>query len=279
MGNSIRDADIADVNPTNIYVSSFYMDTNLVSYSLWQTIYNYATNHSYAFDNAGLGKASSHPVQGVNWYDVVKWCNARLQLAGRTPCYYTDPTLTVVYTTGQVTNPYVNWAANGYRLPTEAEWEKAARGGLTGHRFPWGDTISESQANYSSLWSGGAPEYAFDLNTYSGYNTNFDTGPLPYTSPIGSFAANGYNLYDMAGNVWTWCWDWFGTPYGQPTANDPTGPASGSYRTLRGGSWDSTPDDNDGLRCAIRGSLLPMSTDIRLGLRCVRGTLLAWRPL
>ena len=86
-------------------------------------------------------------MQTVDWYDVVKWCNARSQQAGLTPVYYTDTDLTQVYTNGERIR-YVNWTANGYRLPTEAEWEKAARGGLSGQRFPWGNTISESQANY-----------------------------------------------------------------------------------------------------------------------------------
>ena len=91
----------SDAIPTNVYVSAFYMDTNLVSYSQWQSVYNWATTNGYSFDNAGSGKAANHPVQTVDWYDAVKWCNARSQQAGLTPVYYTDAGLTQVYTNWQ----------------------------------------------------------------------------------------------------------------------------------------------------------------------------------
>ena len=133
------------------------MDVNLVSWSQWTNVYAYATNHGYRFFTnthdgvyQAAGKAWNHPVQTVNWWDTVKWSNARSEQAGLVPVYYTDAGLTQVYTNGEPTTLYPNWAANGYRLPTEAEWEKAARGGLSGQRFPWGDSISESQANYYS---------------------------------------------------------------------------------------------------------------------------------
>jgi formylglycine-generating enzyme required for sulfatase activity len=135
----------SDAIPTNVYVSGIYMDINLVSYNQWQSVYDWATNHGYSFENTGSGRAASDPVSLLDWNDAVKWCNARSQQAGLTPVYYTDTNLTHIYTNMEVT-PYVNWTNNGYRLPTEAEWEKAARGGLRGQRFPWGDTISENMA-------------------------------------------------------------------------------------------------------------------------------------
>jgi uncharacterized repeat protein (TIGR03803 family) len=257
----------SDAIPTNVYVSAFYMDTNLVSYSQWQLVYNWATNAGYGFDNAGSAKTINQtvqPVQTVSWYDCVKWCNARSQQAGLTPVYYTDAGLTQVYTNGYIYNGivYPNWAVNGYRLPTEAEWEKAARGGLSGQRFPWGLMISESQANYYAE----PGIYSYDLGPYHGYNANFDTGGMPYTSPVGYFAPNGYGLYDMAGNVWEWCWDWYGTPYGQPTTNNPTGPAWGSLRILRGDSWNL---NTYFARCADRYVDPPRIANGRIGFRCV----------
>ena len=205
-------------------------------------------------------------MQTVDWWDVVKWSNARSQQAGLNPVYYKDAGLTQVYTNGDVT-PYVNWSANGYRLPTEAEWEKAARGGLSGQRFPWGDTISESQANYYAYPnppnSGG---YTYDLGPYTGYNANFDTGAPSYTSPVGYFAANGYGLYDMAGNVFEWCWDWYGTPYAG--GSDPRGPATGSNRVLRGGDWLYGAVF---ARCAYRNFSFPVLDYDYVGFRCVRG--------
>jgi formylglycine-generating enzyme required for sulfatase activity len=253
---------LSDAIPTNVTVSAFYMDTNLVSYSQWQAVYSYATSHGYGFVHAGASKAANNPVQTVDWYDVVKWSNARSQQAGLTPVYYTDAGLTQVYTNGEVA-PYVNWGASGYRLPTEAEWEKAARGGLSGQRFPWGNTISESQANYSGTTS----YFSYDLGPI-GYNAIGIIGGSPYTSPVGSFAANGYGLYDMAGNVEEWCWDWYGTPYGQPTTTNPTGPASGSYRVLRGGYWANNADL---ARCAFRYTDPPTPAYVIIGFRCVRG--------
>ena len=261
----------SDAIPTNVYMSAFYMDTNLVSSNQWAGVHNYATNHGYSFANAGAGKAANHPVQTVDWFDCVKWCNARSVQAGLTPVYYTDAGMTQVYTNGEVTITNVNWSANGYRLPTEAEWEKAARGGLSGQRFPWGDIISETNANYYGCSNGCG--FSYDLGP-NGNNAVGAIGGFPNTSPVGYFAANGYGLYDMAGNVFEWCWDWYaaptyppGSPYlGGTNPRGPVGPLI--FRVLRGGDLNNYADD---ARCAYRYDSNLHNVAYNIGFRCVRG--------
>ena len=264
---------LSDATPTNVTVSAFYIAANLVTYADWVTVYNWAINHGYGFHYAGTGKAVSHPVYTIDWYDAVKWCNARSEMEGLTPAYYTDAWQTNVYRIGwtNVQNEWVKWN-KGYRLPTEAEWEKAARGGLSGQRFPWGNTISESQANYY----GNTNSYGYDLGP-NGYNPLAAHGALPDTSPVESFAENGYGLYDMAGNVNEWCWDCYDYSYKYAGGTDPHGPvfSLNAQRVLRGGSWSDTAGSASAARCAYRSKNDPQNGAIGYfgdtGFRCARG--------
>lgn len=259
----------ADESPVHwVYVSAFHMDAYPVTKALWDAVASWAADNEYAFDHAGLGKATNHPVQNVNWYDVVKWCNARSEQEERTPVYYTDDEYTEVYRTGR-TIPYALWSANGYRLPTEAEWEKAARGGVVTNRFPWWgtNTIDHSQANYFGYPAG----YVYDQAPV-GYHADYATGGMPYTSPVGAFedGKSGYDVYDMAGNVWEWCWDWYdGIWYENElaTEHDTRGPENGAYRVIRGGAWTY---DAWGGRVAYRFSHYPAFAWTNLGFRTVQ---------
>ena len=259
MGDTFYEGATYELPVHSVDVSAFYMDKFEVSKGLWDRVRTWSSAHGYSFDNEGSGKGTNHPVQTINWYDMVKWCNARSQMEGRVPPYYTDAALTQVYKAGQA-EPYVNWNT-GYRLPTEAEWEKAARGGTSGHRFPWSDTdtITHSQANYFSDSS-----FSFDVSATRGYNPAFVDGVMPFTSPVGSFAPNGYGLYDMAGNVWEWCWDWAGN-YPSTLVTDPRGPDTGSTRVGKGGNWNFYAEH---CRAAYRYGNPPTDTASNIGFRC-----------
>lgn len=270
MGNALVGGfpDEQPVHPVN--VGAFYMENTLVTNGVWAEVRAWGALHHYTDLPVGSvsgtvnhNKGLAHPVVYVNWYDAVKWCNARSEMEGLTPCYAIGSPETV-YRTGNSDRVVCHWEANGYRLPTEAEWEKAARGGLSGKRFPWGDTITQSQANYYSSGS-----HSYDVNSAKGYPPKFATGGAPYTSPVGSFAPNGYGLYDMAGNVWERCWDWYGA-YDRSAGSDPRGAATGTCRVFRGGCWYSF--GARGCRTSHRGYYFPAEMSDYVGFRSARGS-------
>jgi formylglycine-generating enzyme required for sulfatase activity len=272
MGDPLHEGNGNESPLHAVDVSAFYMDRYLVTKAMWDGVYAWATGHGYEFENPGSGKASNHPVETVNWYDIAKWSNARSEKEGLRQAYYTDAKHTAVYRAGQadMTNAEVDWAAEGYRLPTEAEWEKAARGGAKGHRFPWtdADTISGDRANYYS-----SDRNAYDLGRTRGYHPKFHDAVYPFTSAVGTFAPNAYGLCDMAGNVWQWCWDWYDAAwYAKPAASerDTHGPNSApknSYRVMRGGAWHRAANF---CRSAHRGMDAPDLGWIVFGFRCAR---------
>jgi sulfatase modifying factor 1 len=238
-----------DSGPYSLTVDSFYMDRYLVTKSLWDEVYVWATHTDrgadfYSFDSAGFGKGADYPVHDVSWYDVVKWCNARSEREGRPAVYTVNGS---VYRTG-VEDDVVQTSAAGYRLPTDVEWVYAARGGLHSLRFPWGNEITHVHANYYSDSS-----ISYDTSNTRGYHPTFDDGIVPFTSPVGSFAPNGYGLYDMIGNVFEWIFDWLPS-------------FEGSDRVFRGGSWDWYAND---CHFSVRFGFRPGGANTGLGVRAV----------
>ncbi|HPA21279.1 MAG TPA: SUMF1/EgtB/PvdO family nonheme iron enzyme [Verrucomicrobiae bacterium] len=268
MGNSFGPDEGSDweLPRHSVYVSAFYIQATEVTKAQWDEVRSWGLMHGYTDLAAGVGEASNYPVGEVSWYDAVKWCNARSEKDGLTPCYTVYGVVFRTNMDGYLSD--CNWAADGYRLPTEAEWEKAARGGFPGRRFPGGNTISHENVNYYSWWYRGAPYYPYDVSSTSGGHPDFEGGATG-TSPVGHFAANGYGLFDMEGNVREWCWDWLvSTYYSVSSSSDPRGPTTGSCRVLRGGSCS---EDASNCRIAYRGSDVYqgfMSKD--LGFRPVR---------
>lgn len=258
-------------------VSGCYLDTYEVSELLWSTVRQWGLTNGYTDLPAGTQHGETYPVVSVSWLDAVKWCNARSELGALVPVYYDS---TNIYRVG--TCDVIQATAAGYRLPTEAEWEQAARGFIVGAFFPWGGTNNADctgrQANYSH--SGDLGEYyTTQLSPCGGYyeipaffrdypgmpgETNSGAQWIVYTY---QYPANGYGLYDMAGNVWEWCWDRYGYDTYPHSGTNYTGPATGTRRVVRGGCYGNAVNK---LTVYNRAPARPEEPKASIGFRCAR---------
>ena len=228
---TVGHADESKNAPHTVSLSAYLIGETEVTQELWRAVMS--NNPSYFQGIAQLpetGEAQGkRPVEQVNWYQAIAFCNKLSKACNLEPCYtvtgvdFDTLTFSAIPTSNNSNwdNAVCNWDKNGFRLPTEAEWEWAAKGGKD---YKWSGTNVESE-----------------LETYAWYSGGI-------THEVKKKQPNGYGLYDMSGNVWEWCWDWYedSTPAG---GQDPAGPAaSGSKRVRRGGSWYDAADD-----CVVGG--------------------------
>src|ERR1035437_3474407 len=260
-------------------ISTFKMGKYQVTYDLWYTVYQWAIANGYSFANAGaegtngiVGAAPTtakyQPVTYINWRDSIVLCNAYSQKTGLSPVYCSDAAFTtpikssadgsygssINTTTGGFDNPYVNWNTNGFRLPTEGEWQYAASyidgSSWTPYNYASGATAAYTNATATGL-----------VAWYSGVYSSNCTG----TQAVGGKIANALGIYDMSGNVEEWCWDWWGNYPG--TSTDYRGSGSGVGRVDRGGSC--YPSDSY-LQVGSRSSYSPYNRYWGDGLRLAR---------
>ena len=230
----------ADETQHTVTVSDFYMS----KYELTQKEYEEITGN-----NPSNFKGDNLPVENISWLDAVTYCNARSEKEGLTPVY-------------TINDQNVSWdrSANGYRLPTEAEWEYACRAGTTTpfyiENFP-----SAEEANYYGHYP-----YEIEDNYFSQGNLQVKPGEYRQTTvPVDSFSENPYGLYNMHGNVSEWVWDYYGE-YPAEQQTDPVGPTSGTLRVYRGGGWN---DFAKNMRSAYRATLEQNKVSFNLGIRLV----------
>ena len=253
------DENYRTANGGTVTMSGFLMGKYQVTQAQYKAVMNNADPSYFKGDNL--------PVEQVSWYDAIVFCNRLSMMEGLTPAYRisgsTDPSvwgavpatwddpLIVLWNTVEIVS-----GSTGYQLPTEAQWEYACRAGTT-TAFNWGtNQITSAQANFRA-----------SSNVYNGSPAGEYRGT---TTAVGTFAANGFGLYDMHGNVFEWCWDWHIESYDNAGgSNNPLGVYLGSSRVYRGGSWSSFGQE---VRSAVRYYGYPDNPLFNLGFRVVRGT-------
>lgn len=219
-----------------VYLDAFYMDVHEV------------TNAQY---RQFIETTGHHEPQGIGYVDG-KW---KTNFEPWKDSNFNAPNQPVVCVSWEDAVAYCEWA--GKRLPTEAEWEKAARGGLVGKRYPWGNEVPNgTQCNFA------------DRNTNFNWSDKEANDGYQYSAPVSSFTANRYGLYDMLGNVFEWCADKYDSSYyAKSPRENPQGPSSGIFGVLRGGSWNYFASV---LRIANRYKRFPIARDALCGFRCAR---------
>ncbi|MDX1941750.1 MAG: SUMF1/EgtB/PvdO family nonheme iron enzyme [Saprospiraceae bacterium] len=257
MGDQFGEGGDNEKTVHSVTVSDFYMGMYELTFEEYDAFCSVTGREKPSDSGWGRGK---RPIINVSWYDAIEYCNWRSRQEGLQEAYTIDKSRKDANNTSSYDDVRwtvtCNWAANGYRLPTEAEWEYAVRGSGKKVRFGNGQDIARaSQINFNA-----SADYKKDYSESGTYRGK--------TVEVGSLnSSNALGLHDLSGNVWEWCWDWY-APYSPDGGlSDPRGALSGSYRVGRGGPWNYGPAD---CRAANRSKIRPLSRDFNLGFRLVR---------